>query len=824
MKIKMKIPKLSLLWAFILIIPTLQAQILTLEGTVLDSKTNKGIPYVNIGFPTHSIGTSSNELGGYIIKIPKERMSDTLVFSCIGYVSYRLAVKDINPKMLKKVLMQPNDINLNEFVVNSLDARKIIKAVLKQRDKNYNTEPVKMQLFCREITKEKDTEQYFYHSEGIVEVYKSSVNKNNDQVRLVKGRKKNLPSIISSGDKQYGMPVIVNGPTAAVTLDIIRNPQFFLMHMDQFKLIHTGYELVNDQLVYIIDFSPTDSSQRALLPNDADFVKGKMYIDTATKALVRTEFDLSVRGLRVMNIEYNNDKSPIELLKRSYVVNYATYQDKLYFKSAHVENTYNYKGNIATITNKLECLVTEITTENVKRFALKEQIGENESLGENIANFDDSFWEDFNFIKSTTPEQETLPTTTVTKEKDDETLSLAKTEKKVKQILSIEQQNSKSVIFFKGSFNEAKEAAKQQDKLIFIDVYTDWCKPCKIMAAEAFENAEIADLMNAFFINFKADAERSGQSIASRYSVQAYPTTLVVNAFGELVTSNRGYGGVAPFKHQLEEVINNMPYGKIYLKMQQNFANKQRDITFLLAFAQLKRKLGLNSESLTDVLIKEMPMDTLLKVEFQQFLYQYSNTIEGKTFDFFLKHQDQPIFNTKLKSLIPINVNLAIKEKDKNHLAKTLKANTRIINDPSVSEESNEHWTLKYHEKTGSKDKTYHESATLLMTQHYLPKLEIAKNQNNDDALTDYLTKIEKIGLHYAENIKDKKLLEQMATFINKACETHECGPLLSVYSQILYRMKETDRAKELMKKAVALSNNSKEMLEILEKMNNGIF
>ncbi len=820
----MKIPKLSLLWTFILLVATLKAQILTLEGNVLDSKTNTGIPYVNIGFPTHSIGTSSNELGGYIIKIPKERMSDTLVFSCIGYVSYRLAVKDINPKVLKKVLMQPTDINLNEVVVKSLDAHKIIKEVLKQREKNYNTEPVKMQLFCREITKEKDTEQYFYQSEGIVEVYKSSVKKNNDHVRLMKGRKKNLPSIISRGNKQYSLPLIVNGPTAAVTLDIIKSPQFFLMHMDQFKLIHTGYELVNDQLAYIIHFTPTDSSQRALFPNDADFVKGKMYIDTATKALVRTEFDLSIRGLRVMNIEYNNDKSPIELLKRSYVVNYAPYQNKLYFKSANVENTYNYKGNIATITNKLECLVTEITTENVKRFPLKEQIGENESLGENISNFDDSFWEDFNFIKSTAPIQETLPTTTATKEKDDETLTLAKTEKKVKEILSIEKRNSKSVIFFKGSFTEAKEAAKQQNKLIFIDVYTDWCKPCKVMAAEAFENEEIADLMNAFFINFKADAERSGQQIASQYMVQAYPTTLVINALGELVTSNRGYGGVAPFKRQLEEVINNTQYGKIYLKMQQNFANKQRDITFLLAFAQLKRKLGLSTESLTDVLVKEMPVDTLLKLEFQQFLYQFSNAIEGKTFDFFLKHKDQPIFNAKLKSLIPINVNLAVKEKDKNHLSKTLTANTSIINDPSVSEEINEQWTLTYYAKVGSKDKTYHETATLLMTQHYLPKLEIAKSQSNDDALSYYLTKIEKIGLHYAENIKDKKLLEQMATIINKAYEAHDCGSLLSVYSQILYRMKETDRAKELMKKAVALSNNLEEMLEILEKMNTGVF
>ena len=815
-------PKISLICLLILLVSSIKAQILTLEGTVTDNQTDKGIPYVNIGFPVYSVGTSSNELGGYIIKIPKERLSDTLVFSCIGYVTYRIAVKDIPANGLKKVPMRPNEIGLSELVVKSLDANKIIKMVLKQRDKNYNTKAVKMQLFCREITKEKDTEQYFYQSEGIVEVYKSSVKKTDDQVRLVKGRKKDLPSAIIRDGKDYPLPNIVNGPTAAVTLDIIKSPQFFLMHIDQFNLIHTGYESINEQLAYIIQFTPKDSSQRTLLPYDADFVEGKMFIDTLKKALIRTEFELSKRGLRLLNTDYNNKKSNIELIKRNYIVNYASYQDVLFFKSANVENTYIYRGYIATITNKLECLVTEIKTEDVKRFALKEQIGENESLGENISVFDDSFWEDFNFIKSTTPEN-AVSSLTATDEENNDTLVVAQTEKKVKAILSIEKKSSKATVFFKGSFNEAKEAAKEQNKLVFIDVYTDWCKPCKLMAIEAFEDPEVADLMNAFFINFKADAERSGQQIASKYNVRAYPTTLVVNPLGDIVANNTGYGGVHAFKRQIESVIDNTHYGKVYLKLRENFDNKQRDLTFLLGYVQFRKKLGLSNDAVTDALVKDMPLDTLMKIEYQQFLYQYFNALEGKTFDFILKHQDQPMLDAKLKSLILINVNQAIKDKDKNLLAKALTANTRIINDPSVSEESNAFWTLKYHEKV-SKDKTYHESAALMMTRYYLPKLATAKSQNDETVLNGYLSKIQKIGLHYADQIKDKKLLEQMAALINKACEAHECGELLSVYSQLLYRMKETDKAKELMQKAVTLSGNSKDLLDILVRMNNGVY
>lgn len=344
------------------------------------------------------------------------------------------------------------------------------------------------------------------------------------------------------------------------------------------------------------------------------------------------------------------------------------------------------------------------------------------------------------------------------------------------------------------------------------------------MAMEAFEDSEVSDMMNAFFINFKADAERSGQQVASKYGVNAYPTTLVVNHLGDMIAKNTGYGGVYPFKKQIESVIETTQYGKIYLSLKENFDKKQRDFNFILAYAQFRKRLGMSTEDITNVLVKEMPLDTLMKLEYQQFLYQYSNALDGKTFDFILKHRGQPMFEAKLKTLIPYNINQAIKEKDKNLLGKALSTNTRIINDPSVSEESNEQWRLIYYEKTGSKDKTYHESATLLMTRHYLPKLEIIKAQGKDEALRYYLAKIEKIGLYYADQIKDKKLLEQMADLINRACETHECSPLLSVYSQLLYRMKETDKAKELMQKAVTLSGNSKDLLDILAKMNNGVY
>ena len=54
---------------------------------------------------------------------------------------------------------------------------------------------------------------------------------------------------------------------------------------------------------------------------------------------------------------------------------------------------------------------------------------------------------------------------------------------------------------------EAFQAAKREDKPIFLSIGYATCHWCHVMERESFENVQIAQLMNASFVNIKVDRE-----------------------------------------------------------------------------------------------------------------------------------------------------------------------------------------------------------------------------------------------------------------------------------------------------------------------------
>ena len=98
--------------------------------------------------------------------------------------------------------------------------------------------------------------------------------------------------------------------------------------------------------------------------------------------------------------------------------------------------------------------------------------------------------------------------------------------------------------------------AKKENKLVFIDLYTDWCEPCKLMDKDVFTDKEIAKIFNANFINYKVDGEsEKGKNLAFMFQLTMYPTLLFLDSDGNMVARNDGALYHTEFKAFANQVL-----------------------------------------------------------------------------------------------------------------------------------------------------------------------------------------------------------------------------------------------------------------------------
>ena len=96
--------------------------------------------------------------------------------------------------------------------------------------------------------------------------------------------------------------------------------------------------------------------------------------------------------------------------------------------------------------------------------------------------------------------------------------------------------------FHEGTWEQALQMAKEQDKLIFLDAYASWCGPCKLLKRNVFSKESVGTYFNVNFINVAIDMEKGiGPKLANQYGVTAYPTLFFINGDGKVIQKAVGY-------------------------------------------------------------------------------------------------------------------------------------------------------------------------------------------------------------------------------------------------------------------------------------------
>lgn len=115
----------------------------------------------------------------------------------------------------------------------------------------------------------------------------------------------------------------------------------------------------------------------------------------------------------------------------------------------------------------------------------------------------------------------------------------------------------------KGQFTTASDwksllaQAKKENKMVFVDAYFVGCHPCKQMDDEVFPLPAVIKQMKDNFVSVKIDflKEDLGKELQLKYMVTGFPTFLLLNNDGQLVTKFGGYKEADEFQGLLSEAV-----------------------------------------------------------------------------------------------------------------------------------------------------------------------------------------------------------------------------------------------------------------------------
>ena len=186
-------------------------------------------------------------------------------------------------------------------------------------------------------------------------------------------------------------------------------------------------------------------------------------------------------------------------------------------------------------------------------------------------------------------------------------------------------------------FAEAVAQAKVENKMVFLDCYTSWCGPCKMMARDIFPQKKVGDFMNPKFICIKIYMEKGeGPSLTQKFQVSAFPTFIIFNSDAQEIGRFLGGSDADGFIDRVKKA--SIDNGSIDMDKQWEQGN--RDESFLkqyltsLGNAYKNQRANDVAEALLDPKAESFASDSASAMIFMR----YINNPFSKAFIYTAKH------------------------------------------------------------------------------------------------------------------------------------------------------------------------------------------
>lgn len=426
----------------------------------------------------------------------------------------------------------------------------------------------------------------------------------------------------------------------------------------------------------------------------------------------------------------------------------------------------------------------------------------------------------------------------------------------------IAQENAAGISFQQGGFQDMLDKAKAENKLIFMDVYTTWCGPCKMLDRNTFSDAQVGGKFNASFVNYKLDAEKGeGISVASRYAVRAYPNMLFINGQGEVVHRVVGYRPPEELLKEAEVAAQIMETKKPLSWFESNYAAQKADKAFMKSYIVKLKESGKETEKILNEYISILSAQEKGNEEVVKLIADNLKQLQGPAYELLAKimREAGKFSNASVQAaysaLGKLKSNLfdkAVQTKDRQWLERLIQISKET--DGFGAESQIAQYEFEFAKATGdlsfvrkmleqkasglmavSKESLTRQDAENLALYKKQTKLEGIDSTSAEYVMTldrmkataskDHAQSLNEVAMKCLEVSKDKADLSKALSWSARALELDRNPHYLDTYANLLYKLDKKTEAIKFETEAFdkAQPEDREQFMETLDKMKKGI-
>ena len=353
--------KSSVVYLFLLLSLVFNAQVtIKVEGLIID-KDKYPIPYAAVSILSKSIGTASNDDGGFVLKLTQENLNDTITISTLGFATFTIKVQDFIKLEEKIITLDADVVSLDEITL--VNYKSYVKDALNNIKNTTQRKGHQLNILYRRFSNENGVSRFLV--EHYLKIYdRGPTSSEFEEIEVAESRKSNDYRFAKKKQTFHAAVMIAK-----------QNPLRKGIYRNDYK-----WEVIDDtsydgEDVIVIEGKEKENPNKWI----------KLYIGVDTKGIYKLENS----NLKAVYIYKKNKEGKLVLSyhNREYVFN-----EKM---TPYMKKLLKLNSTKMKLSYRHEAIVLGVVT-NRKKIRVRGNILKGKDIGDYNIKYNSDFWKNIN--------------------------------------------------------------------------------------------------------------------------------------------------------------------------------------------------------------------------------------------------------------------------------------------------------------------------------------------------------------------------------------------------------------------------------------------